>query len=159
MIDHNNYFKPLSVREAERVGDRRKVRAWKRLNWRERIALKIAPWLISQNHSSMKPPEPDCDHDWKQELWDCYCESGADPDGADARHLNPGEALMAVKELRADYGECSAPVGPRPSKGVGLRVRISEYRSLRRDPRLAYLPSRQIWTLAGMPTDRHPRRD
>lgn len=41
--------------------------------------------------------------DWREEAWRCYCESGADPDGADARHLNPGEALAAVAELRKDY--------------------------------------------------------
>ena len=41
--------------------------------------------------------------EWREEAWRCYVESGADPDGADARHLNPGEAIRAVRELRADY--------------------------------------------------------
>ena len=37
---------------------------------------------------------------WREEAWQCYLASGADPDGADARHLNPGEAIAAVRELR-----------------------------------------------------------
>ena len=41
--------------------------------------------------------------EWREEAWRCYVESGADPDEADARHLNPGEAIRAVRELRADY--------------------------------------------------------
>lgn len=45
---------------------------------------------------------PDPDWDMRQELWECYCATGADPDDADARHLNPGEALLAVRELRDD---------------------------------------------------------
>lgn len=44
-------------------------------------------------------------HDWRQEAWECYVASGADPDEADARHLNPGEALAAVKELVEQYDE------------------------------------------------------
>ena len=40
---------------------------------------------------------------WREEAWRCYVESGADPDGADARHLNIGEAPAAVAELYADY--------------------------------------------------------
>lgn len=43
--------------------------------------------------------------DQRQELWDCFVASGADPDGDDSRHLNPGEARRAVEELRADYEE------------------------------------------------------
>lgn len=43
-------------------------------------------------------------HDWREEAWQCYVASGADPDGADARHLNPGEAVAAVKELSEEYG-------------------------------------------------------
>lgn len=42
---------------------------------------------------------------WREEAWKCYVASGADPDGADARHLNPGEAAAAVKELAEQYGE------------------------------------------------------
>jgi hypothetical protein len=42
---------------------------------------------------------------WREEAWRCYVESGADPDGADARHLNLGEAIRAVKELRRDYDD------------------------------------------------------
>lgn len=41
--------------------------------------------------------------EWREEAWRCYVESGADPDVADARHLNPGEAIRAVRELRADF--------------------------------------------------------
>jgi len=37
---------------------------------------------------------------WRQECWAIYLATGADPDGADPRHLNPGEALRAVEELR-----------------------------------------------------------
>lgn len=36
----------------------------------------------------------------REELWRIYLATGADPDGADPRHLNPGEALRAVEELR-----------------------------------------------------------
>ena len=36
----------------------------------------------------------------REELWQCYIACGEDSDGADARHLNPGEALRAVRELR-----------------------------------------------------------
>ncbi len=39
-------------------------------------------------------------HVWREEAWQCYVESGADSDGADARHLNPGEAVGAVREAR-----------------------------------------------------------
>lgn len=42
---------------------------------------------------------------WREEAWKCYVASGADPDGADARHLNPGEAVAAVKELVEQYDE------------------------------------------------------
>lgn len=42
---------------------------------------------------------------WREEAWKCYVASGADPDGADARHLNPGEAVAAVKELAEQYDE------------------------------------------------------
>lgn len=42
---------------------------------------------------------------WREEAWKCYVASGADPDGADARHLNPGEAVAAVKELVQQYDE------------------------------------------------------
>lgn len=39
----------------------------------------------------------------QQELFDCYVASGADPSGMDGpHHLNPGEALAAVRELRTD---------------------------------------------------------
>lgn len=40
---------------------------------------------------------------WREEAWQCYIASGADPDGADARHLNLGEAQAAVRELMRDY--------------------------------------------------------
>lgn len=53
---------------------------------------------------------PRADHDrvdeverLRGELWRCYVESGADPDGSDARHLNPGEAAQAVAELARSY--------------------------------------------------------
>ena len=39
-------------------------------------------------------------YDWRQECWQILLATGADPDGADPRHLNPGEALRAVEELR-----------------------------------------------------------
>lgn len=42
---------------------------------------------------------------WREEAWQCYVASGADPDGADARHLNPGEALQEVQQLARDYDE------------------------------------------------------
>ncbi len=38
----------------------------------------------------------------REELWRIYLATGADPDGADPRHLNPGEALRAVEELREE---------------------------------------------------------
>lgn len=38
--------------------------------------------------------------EWREEAWQCFLACGEDPDGADARHLNPGEALAAVKQLR-----------------------------------------------------------
>ena len=38
----------------------------------------------------------------REELWQILLATGADPDGADARHLNPGEALRAVEELRRE---------------------------------------------------------
>lgn len=38
--------------------------------------------------------------EWREEAWQCYVESGADPGQADARHLNLGEAVGAVKEAR-----------------------------------------------------------
>jgi len=41
-------------------------------------------------------------YDWRQECWAIYLATGADPDGADPRHLNPGEALRAVEELRRE---------------------------------------------------------
>lgn len=46
---------------------------------------------------------------WKAELWQCYLMSGADPDGDDGSHLNPGETLYEVTELRKDYDECPTP--------------------------------------------------
>jgi len=45
---------------------------------------------------------------WREEAWRCYVHSGADPDGADARHLNLGEAPRAVEELAKDYDEACA---------------------------------------------------
>lgn len=45
---------------------------------------------------------------WREEAWACYVASGADPDGADARHLNLGEAPRAVRELLSDYEEALA---------------------------------------------------
>lgn len=36
----------------------------------------------------------------REELWQILLTAGADPD--DPRHLNPGEALRAVEELRED---------------------------------------------------------
>lgn len=42
---------------------------------------------------------------FKQELWDCLVYSGEDTSGRDIRHLNPGETLRGVKQLRADYDE------------------------------------------------------
>jgi hypothetical protein len=44
-----------------------------------------------------------CGRCWREEAWQCYVESGADPNGADARHLNLGEAVAAVRELRKTY--------------------------------------------------------
>ena len=38
----------------------------------------------------------------REELWQIYLATGADPDGDDARHLRPGEALAAVEELRRE---------------------------------------------------------
>lgn len=40
--------------------------------------------------------------DWREEAWKCFVLCGEDPDGAEARHLNPGEAARAVQELRAE---------------------------------------------------------
>lgn len=53
----------------------------------------------------------------RQELWQCYVATGADPNGADARHLNPGEALRAVREMRNDYAESEARPIPYPEAG------------------------------------------
>lgn len=39
---------------------------------------------------------------WREECWQILLATGADPDGDDARHLNPGEALRAVEELRRE---------------------------------------------------------
>lgn len=56
---------------------------------------------------------------WREEAWQCYLASGADPDGADARHLNPGEAIAAVKELRSDYDEACTEVWELGRSGAG----------------------------------------
>lgn len=42
---------------------------------------------------------------WRDEMWEVYKASGADPDGNEAVHLNPGEGLQAVRELRETYDE------------------------------------------------------
>jgi hypothetical protein len=65
------------------------------------------------------------EHDWRQEAWECYCESGADPDGADARHLNPGEAVAAVRELRQDYRDALDEIPDGPA-AAGLTPREAE---------------------------------
>lgn len=51
----------------------------------------------------------------REELWAIYKASGADPDGADVRHLNPGEALYEVEQLRKCYDEALKLDGYRPS--------------------------------------------
>jgi len=43
----------------------------------------------------------------REELWQCYLACGGDPDGADACHLNSGEALQAVRTLRDEYNEAA----------------------------------------------------
>jgi hypothetical protein len=60
-------------------------------------------------------------HDWREEAWQCYVASGADPDGADARHLNPGEAVAAVRGLMKDYDDALEDVRDRPTRGGGCR--------------------------------------
>lgn len=42
-----------------------------------------------------------------QELWECFCATGGDPDGDDWRVItqNPGMALEAVRELRREYND------------------------------------------------------
>jgi hypothetical protein len=62
---------------------------------------------------------------WREEAWRCYVESGADPDGDDARHLNPGEAPAAVRAMRQEYDApwkcpaCGASEGGVPASGDG----------------------------------------
>lgn len=50
-------------------------------------------------------------YDWRQECWQILLATGADPDGDDARHLNPGEALRAVEELRREAEGEGATLG------------------------------------------------
>lgn len=48
---------------------------------------------------------------WREEAWRCYLATGADPDGDDARHLQPGEALRAVENLRREADGEGATLG------------------------------------------------
>lgn len=50
-------------------------------------------------------------HDWREEAWQCYLASGADPDGGDAGSLDPFDALKAVRDLRRDYDAASGLSG------------------------------------------------
>jgi hypothetical protein len=64
---------------------------------------------------------------WREEAWQCYVESGADPDGADARHLNLGEAVIAVQDLRRDYEAAGDEV-------VGLERQVAELEGMLLSP-------------------------
>lgn len=56
----------------------------------------------AERHKAQQAERLLADRDrWRAECWAIYLATGADPDGDDPRHLNPGEALRAVEELRA----------------------------------------------------------
>lgn len=72
---------------------------------REKLRRLLIAWIARLEDES-------ADRDrWRAECWAILLATGADPDGDDARHLNPGEALRAVEELRAEADGEGATLG------------------------------------------------
>jgi hypothetical protein len=88
------------------------------------IAVELAFWRFSAQHWNSEAK------DWREEAWRCFCASGADPDGADARHLNPGEAVAAVEEGRKqgeeDYDDIERRLEATADVVTKIRAEIEE---------------------------------
>lgn len=70
-------------------------------HWRRRVAY----WHeLAATHQAASD-------EWRTEAWRCYLATGAEADGDDARHLQPGEALAAVEELRREADGEGATLG------------------------------------------------